>query len=229
LNFVVDFLKLLTGSYLCSGLEKEEVEAIAAIAVSRKLRKGELLFIEGDPAGGFFVLLTGRIRIYKASAEGKEYTIHQIRPGQLFAEAAIFKGDKFPANAMATVDSLVAFFPRGAFANLLRNSPQISLKIIGSLSGFVRDFNRQVEDLSLKEVPARIASFLLNQSEEKNNMRFSLDIPKSELARRLGTVSETLSRGLGRLKEAGLIKVEKNEIQILDPSGLSSVADGQKF
>lgn len=225
----MDDLEHLSKCYLCAGLNKDELEAIGQIAIFKTVKKGGFLFLEGDRAIGFYVLFKGRIRIYKASPDGKEYTIHLIQPGQLFAEAAIFQGGRYPANGEAVEDSRVAFFEKNAFLNLLKASPEISLKIIGSLSGFVRDFNRQVEELSLKEVPARVASFLLSQSEEQDSDTIRLDISKSELANRLGTISETLSRNLRKFKESGIIKVDNKKITILDSARLNSIADGEKF
>jgi len=155
------FESLLKNCYLCRDLDENELAALNAIASFRKVKKGEMIFFEGDSATGFFVLLTGQVRIYKASPDGKEYTLHLINPGQMFAEAAIFRGETFPANGAALRDSAVAFFPKDKFTALVTGSPQISLKMLSALSGFVRQFNRQVEELSLKEVSARLASYFL--------------------------------------------------------------------
>ena len=103
----------------------------------------------------------------------------------------------------------------------------IHLKI-GSLSGFVRDFTRQVEELSLKEVPARLASYLLNRAEETGSDIIHLEGTKSELAGRLGTVSETLSRNLKKLSDLGVIRVDGRDITILNSKQLNKIADGEK-
>jgi CRP/FNR family transcriptional regulator len=219
----------LRSSHFGAGLDSGELHTLAGIAVARNIGKGEILFLEGDPAIGFYVLLKGRLRIFKSSAEGKEYTIHQIQPGQMFAEAAVFKGGIFPANCSAQEDSVIALFPKDSFLELIKNSPQISLKIISSLSGFLRDYNQQVENLSLKEVSGRIAAYILNEAERQNRNMVSLDSSKTELARRLGTISETLSRNLRRLKEAGIIEVDRNRITILDFNKLSAIAEGEKI
>jgi CRP-like cAMP-binding protein len=224
-----DSLHQLHQCFLCSGLNKNELEAVHKIALIRRFKKGEILFLEGDTAGGFYVLLSGRVRIYKSSSEGREYTIHQIAQGQLFAEAAIFRGEHYPASSVASADSTVAYFSKDAFMALIREWPQISLKIIASQAGFLRDFNRQVEELTLMEVPARIASFLLRESQKNKKAEIILDISKSELARRLGTVSETLSRNLKKLKDTGIIRVSGRVITILDLSRLFSLAEGEKI
>jgi len=220
---------LLSQCSLCSGLNTAELETISRITQIKNLNKGEMIFFEGDPADGFYLLLKGRVRVYKSSPDGKEYTIHQIMPGQLFAEAAIFKGDRFPANCSSIDDSTVAYFPKEAFIRMIKDSPEISLKIIGSLSGFLRDFNRQVEELSLKEISARIASFLLAESKKVKSSKITLDMPKTELARRLGTIGETLSRNLKKLKDLGIISVDGKKIVILNSDRLNSIAEGEKI
>jgi CRP/FNR family transcriptional regulator len=221
----MDYRQLLKKSHLFSELDDHELTALDKIVSIRHVSKGEILFFQGDLATGFYVLLTGRIRVYKASPDGKEYTLHLISPGQMFAEAAVFRGPQYPANCAALEDSTIAFLPKDRFLSLVENSPQISLKMIGGLVGFVREFNQMVEDLSLKGVPARLASFLLNEYNKNEGFSFLLEVSKSELARRLGTVSETLSRNLKRFRESGWIRVAGKEITILDPEGLRSIAD----
>ena len=214
---------------LCRELDEKELKALAEIASVRRPAKGDILFWEGDHATGFYVLLAGSIRIYKASAEGKEYTIHQIRPGQMFAEAAIFGGQHYPANCAALTDSEVAFFPKDRFLHLIKTSPDISLKMIAGLSAFVREFNQMVEDLSLHEVSARLARFLLAEGERTQGDTFILDTTKAELANKLGTVSETLSRNLKKFRELQVIQVEGDRITLLDFPRLKSIADGEKI
>ena len=156
-------IELLQQSALFSELDGEEIRALREIVSYRELERGQILFFEGDPAAGFFVLLSGSMRIYKSSAEGREFTLHRIAPGQMFAEAAIFKGRAYPANCIALEASVVAFFPKTDFVNLVKQTPTIALKIIGGLSAWLREFTIKIENLSLKDVPARLATFLLSQ------------------------------------------------------------------
>ena len=186
-------------------LDPAEFEALSRIASVRRLDKGQILFFEGDSALGFFVLLRGGVRIYKASPDGKEYTLHIIHPGQVFAEAAIFKGNTYPANCIALEDSEVAFLPKTEFIQLVQSSPNIALKMIASLSAWLREFARKLEELSLKEVSARLASYILAETKNSPTNTFELDITKAQLASRLGTASETLSRNLKKFKDLGAI------------------------
>ena len=221
--------ELLKSCYLCKELDDEELNSLAEIVFIRSIDKGEILFFQGDPANGFYTLLSGLIRIYKSSPDGKEYTLHTIRPGQMFAEAAIFGGNKFPANCIALEESVVAFFAKDRFVKLIGDSPQISLKMISALSGFVRDFNRQIENLSLKEISARVALFLLHKAESTGQNIIVLDISKSELANSLGTISETLSRNFRKMKDLGAIEIDGKNISILDFDKLQAIAEGEKL
>jgi CRP-like cAMP-binding protein len=213
----VDALK---SCYLCRELGDDEMSALAAVASLRHVRKGTMLFVEGDSADGFYALVDGRVRVYKSSPDGREYTIHVIHPGQTFAEATAFGDHNYPANCSAIEDSTIAFFATEKFLNLLRISPEISLKIMASLSGFLREYNRLVEELSLKDVQARLASHLLEEYRSTPGEVIYLRISKTELAKSLGTVSETLSRNFKKLAEMGVIEVNGNEIRVLDPERL---------
>ena len=221
--------KLLRRCYLCRDLDERELEALEEIVSIRKVIRGEVLFLQGDHATGFYVLLEGSIRVYKASPDGKEYTLHHIRTGQMFAEAAVFGDSIFPANAVATEDSTVAFFPKTEFTRLIQASPQTSLKMIAALAGFVREFNQQIEDLSLKEVPARLAGYLLRSLKETGDMTITLGISKAELARSLGTTSESLSRNLTKFRDLDIISGDGREITVVDQAQLEKIADGQKI
>ncbi|MFH2055694.1 MAG: Crp/Fnr family transcriptional regulator [bacterium] len=220
----MDLKEKLARTQLCAELAPGELAQIAAIVRVGHLAKGELLFLEGDPAEGFYLLLTGGVRLYKASAEGREQTLHLVRPGQSFADAAIFRGGRFPANCIATRDSEVAFLPSREFLKILSESPAISLKMIGSLAGYLREFIQMIEDLSLREVSVRLAAYLLNLHQASKSKTFRLPTTKTELARKLGTVSETLSRNLHKLKEKSLIDVSGRQITILDPDALAELA-----
>jgi CRP/FNR family transcriptional regulator, dissimilatory nitrate respiration regulator len=216
----------LKETQLCRGLDSEDLAALGRIAAPIRCAGKKILFQEGDPSRGFYVLLHGKVRIYKASPDGQEYTLHIITPGQLFAEAAMFTAKTYPANAEVLEDAHMAFFPQEAFVRLLGEKPRISLKIIASLSHFVREFNRMVEELSLRDVPSRLAQFLRREARRQESRTVSLGMKKVELAERLGTVSETLSRTLRKLKEAGVIRENGGIVTVLDPGRLADIAEG---
>jgi CRP/FNR family transcriptional regulator len=218
----------LRRSVLFAGLDEPEATALAQIITTTNVPKGGTLFIEGDSATGFFVLLSGAVRVYKSSPDGREYTLHRINPGQMFAEAAIFDGSTYPASCMALEDSDVAHVPKDGFLALVADSPQIALKIIGGLSGLLRDFTAQLEALSLKDVLARLAEYITRQAEISGAAKFDLPSSKAELAAELGTISETLSRSLRKLRESGAIEIDGRRIRVLDAKRLKLIEDGDK-
>jgi CRP/FNR family transcriptional regulator, dissimilatory nitrate respiration regulator len=222
-------LQLLQNSQLCAHLDSSEVEQLIQVVTIREVPKGELIFLEGDDAAGFYILLRGSVRVYKASPEGREQTLHRIKPGQLFAEAAVFHGSRYPANCDALLDSTVAFFPKTEFVRLIERNPQMSLKMIASMAAFLRDFNQTIEMLSLKEVSARLAAWLLSAAGRAHSNQFTLPMSKGDLANVLGTVNETVSRNLRKMIDLGVLQVDNRDITIIDRTRLEAIAAGEKI
>ncbi|WP_298273016.1 Crp/Fnr family transcriptional regulator [Geobacter sp.] len=220
---------ILRKSLLFSGLDDENLEEVTTIATRRSFARGETLFTEGEPATGFYLLAAGSLKLCKVSPDGKEKVLHFVHPGETFAEAAFFGDGKYPAEARALEKGEAIFFPREAFMGLLERNPRFSLNLIVSLSLLLRRFARQIEELSFAEVPARLAAYLVELAERKSTSfqgktYLDLDMKKGELASRLGTVSETLSRSLRKLKEEGLIEVEGSRVVIHDMGRLTALA-----
>lgn len=213
---------------LFSDLDDRQVGKIAAIVRVKNLDRRAVLFREGEPVEGMFFLLAGRMKIFKLGRDGKEQILHFVAPGQGFAEAAVFMPG-YPAYAEAQVKSSVVLLPKREFLHLLETEPALALAIIAALSRHLKRFADQIEDLSLREVPARFARWLLATAEEKGRDFWDLDITKTELAGQLGTVSETLSRTLGKFKQAGWIQVRGRFLKVLDKEALLKIAAGPEF
>lgn len=219
----------LAKASLFEGLSKDQLERLVSISVTRDFSRGATIFYEGQPGDGFYVVVSGLIKIYKVSAEGKEQILHIFGPGEPFGEVPVFEGRSFPANATCLKASRVCFFPRDSFVGLIESNPSLALAMLAVLSRRLRRFTALIDDLSLKEVPGRLASHLLYLSDTtKGADKLTLDVPKNQLASLLGTVPETLSRILTKLGEQGLIQTEARTITILDRSGLQELAEGAK-
>jgi CRP/FNR family transcriptional regulator len=223
-------MNILKKSLLFSGLEEEYLVEVAAISVKREFSKGETLFGEGETATGFYLLASGSIKLCKISPDGKEKVLHFVHPSETFAEAAFFGDGKYPAEARALESGAALFFPRQAFMGLLERNPRFSLNLIISLSLLLRSFARQIEELSFAEVPTRLANYLIEIAAKKSTSfqgktYLDLDMKKGELASRLGTASETLSRTFRKLKEEGMLNVEGNRVIILDADRLQKLAE----
>ena len=211
---------------LFNGLPEDQLHAIGQIAVEKKVNKGEAIFFEGDEGKGFYVVLEGRVKIYKVSAEGKEQILHIFGQGQPFGEVPVFAGQKFPANAQAISKGRVLFFPRTAFVTLITENPSLSLNMLAVMASKLREFSVQIENLSLKEIPARLASYLIYLAEaQQSEEAVTLGISKGQLASMLGTIPETLSRIFAKLSGQGLIDVQGPKIALLDREGLEDLAE----
>jgi len=227
---MIDVIKQLNGIPLFAGLTRVQYEALARIGIRRTCKKSERIFSEGDDGAGFFVVLAGRVKISKVSTDGKEQILHLFGPGEPFGEVSVFTGMGFPADATTAVASTLLFFPRTAFVNLIRSDPALALNMLAQLSLRLRHFAGLIEDLSLKEVPGRLAKYLLYLSAKDGDGGVELDVSKGQLAALLGTIPETLSRILAKLNRQGLIRSQGAMIHICDRRGLEEVAlEGKKL
>jgi len=221
--------EIIRKALLFSGLPDEHLAEVAEIAVRRPFAKGETLFTEGEKAEGFYLLASGSLKLCKISPDGREKVLHMVHPVETFAEAAFFGDGCYPAEARGVEKGEVLFFPRGSFMGLLERNPRFSLNLIASLSLLLRRFARQIEELSFADAPARLASYLLDLASRKSTSfqgktYLELDMRKGELASRLGTVSETLSRTFKKLKDEGVIDVDGSKVTVLNMERLKMVA-----
>jgi CRP/FNR family transcriptional regulator len=214
--------KVLADSILFSGLSDDDLAKVVDIAYLKTFNRGESIFFEGDEGNGFYMVEEGRVKIFKMSFDGKEQILHIFGPGEPFGEVPVFHGQPFPANASTLVKTTLLFFPRKEFLDLVSANPSLALNMLAMLSLRLRRFASQIESLSLKEVPGRLASYLLYLSEEQGTVnKVTLDIPKGQLASLLGTIPETLSRIFAKMTDDGLIRVDGRTIYIDDFEGLS--------
>ncbi len=223
----MNYRQILKYSPFFSGLSDQDLDALMDIARIREHPRGELLFSDGEEATGFFVVLDGKVKVYKLSPDGKERILHIIQPGGTFAEAAIFGNGLYPAYAEPLQVSKLFFLPKDGFLNLLMDNGRIAVNMIAGLSKFLRQFANQIEDLTFKDVPSRLARYLMELS-HGSQKTVELPISKSQLASNLGTVSETLSRTLRKLSEDDLIIVTGKKFDILDFDRLEELAEKNK-
>jgi CRP/FNR family transcriptional regulator len=223
-------IRILSITPLFKGICEQQLADIGAIAIDRHYRRGESIFMEGDEADGFYIVGGGQVKIFKTSLEGKEQILHIYGPGNPFGEVPVFSGSRFPANAQALVNSQILFLPRAAFVRLIAENPSLSMNMLGELSMRLREFTVQIENLSLKEVPSRLASYLIILAGEQDRSdRVTLSISKGQLASLLGTIPETLSRIFARMSAQQLIRVEGRDIHLLDPLGLEALSEAGKL
>lgn len=212
---------------LFSGMNPTQLTSLENNSAVLKMDKGQVVFFEGVEAKGFYVLLSGQVKIYKSSPEGKEHILHILGPGEPFAEVPMFQGTQFPANAMAIQPSTVLYLEKAVLIRLMERDPGFAMAMLAALSQRMRQMATMIGQITLREVPARLAAYLLLQADDKEADTFVLDMSKGNLAGFLGATREALSRALAKLEDQGFIAMDNRTITIVDRDGLRDVADGE--
>jgi CRP/FNR family transcriptional regulator len=222
----IAFANTLRGCQLFTGLPSDDLDLISSFVVPKELAKGEYLFHEGAASEGFYVVQRGAVNVHRVSASGKEQVIEVFRTGQSFAEGALASAGGYPADARAIDDSTVLLVPKPDFLGLLRNRPELALRMLGSMSQHLRVLVGLLDDLTLKDVETRLANWLLKRCPRPlpaGAVEFQLDRTKRVIAAEIGTVSETLSRTFADFREKKLIHVAGKAITILAPKRLEQI------
>jgi CRP/FNR family transcriptional regulator, dissimilatory nitrate respiration regulator len=223
----IDILKTIP---LFSGLSEDQLKILSSIAVRLTFKRGDMIFHDGDKGDGIYIVETGKIKVFKLSLDGKEQILHIFGPGHTFGEVPVFQGKSFPASSMTLEPSNIVFLPRDRFVALITTTPALSMNMLADLSKRLRAFTIQIEALSLKEVPARLAAYLLTLSkEQKNPVQVRLPISKAQLSNLIGTTPETISRMLKKMGDTGLILVQTKTIDILDKEGLIELSESGRL
>lgn len=223
----MDFMTVMGQSSLFRGLPEDELRRLEGIGELREFDKGDMLFHEGREGVGFYVVASGQVKVFKMSFDGREQILHILGPGDPVGEVPVFAGTTYPANAQAMGRAGLYFFPRKKLVELYRESPSLAMNMLAVLSRRLREFTVLIENLSLKEIPQRLATYLVHQQSLKPvSARVKLNVTKGVLSNILGTSQETLSRVLGKMSQEGLIEVQGKEISILDMERLKGLAEG---
>ncbi|MFH1529557.1 MAG: Crp/Fnr family transcriptional regulator [Pseudomonadota bacterium] len=221
--------ELLRGVPFLAPLPDRVLVALAGASRERRIEKDAFLFLDGDEARAAWIVVTGRVAVQKESMDGRTQILHIWEAGDLLGEVALFGGDRYPASAQALEASQVLSVPRDAMVRILKEEPELSLVILGQMAKRLRHLVRLAEGLSLKEVPARLAVYLLGLLEDQGTDVVRLGVSRGRLAGILGTIPETLSRVLGRMSDQGLLEREgRAVIRILDADALREISDGER-
>lgn len=222
--------KILRKTPLFANLTEEEMRGLRARVGTRRFRRSELLFSEGDACTGLFLVASGKIRIFKLSAGGREQVLAVEGPGSSFAELPVFDGGNYPASASALEDAEVLFISRKDFQNFCREHPDVALKVIAVVGSRLRRLVGIIEELSFTTVRQRLIALLLrlvqaSGTPSKEGVRLELTKSHQDLAGELGTVRELVSRNLSRLQAEGFLEVEGRKIVVKDAAGLKREQD----
>jgi CRP/FNR family transcriptional regulator len=202
---------------------EEVLRTLLARARIVKVQRGEVLFLRGEPCHGLHVVLDGAIRVYNSSSSGREQVIGVEHAGSVIGELPLFDGGNQPYSAEAMSPSRLLFIPREHFLTVIHAHPELMQAALRALAIRVRRLLHLVEELSLHEVPERVARYLLAQAKERGAC-FTLDYTHAELAAQLGTVREVVTRTLNRFRKAGWISMHDGKITVLDRDALQALA-----
>lgn len=220
-------LAALRACRLFGSLPAEDLRRIGEFAQLRKVAKGVFLFREAEPTQGFYIVRSGAIHVHRLGADGREKSIHLFRAGESLAEATLAEGLGYPAHACAVEPSVVVFIPRDEFMDLLKQRPDLAIKMLASMSHHLRVLVNSLDDMNRKDVETRLAYWLMSRCPGEAGeapVHIQLDVTKTVLAAELRVRQETLSRALQRLREAKLIATQGRQITLTDPPRLRRLA-----
>jgi CRP/FNR family transcriptional regulator, cyclic AMP receptor protein len=217
--------EILSQTPVFASLTPAEVDALAQLAVEKTYEPGEALFYEGEDCAGIFVLGSGSVKIYKTSPSGREILLAVESAPSSVAEVPLFDGGPYPATVSA-ISPVTAFLMRKQdFQRVCRQHPDVPLKVLAVVGRRLRILVGLVESVTFGSVRQRLAKTLLEFSAESGSAAFTLPVTHEELAARLGTVREVISRNLSRFQAEGLLRVQRREIHLLNVSGLQREAE----
>lgn len=208
----------------------EAIDRLAGAATVESLPRGATLAVEGDAAESFGIIVSGRARVFHLGADGRSITYEIVDSGGALAAVAALAGGRYPANIDAATPVTVARLPRETLFELMAAEPAVSRTMISDLASRVVNLTAVVQTLAL-DVPGRLARYLFQRSlavgeATADGLRVSLGMSKAELAASLGTVPETLSRALGRLRDERILEVRGSEVLVLDVGALARLGSG---
>lgn len=220
----MSILSIIQNCPIFAGLDESAAQALAGSAAKQSHAEESIVFSDGDPAASLFILIDGSIDLIKSTPDGREQLVRQVKSGEMFAEAAMFSGIAYPATAIARTDSTLVVVTKSSFLTIVKEHPEVALAIMGTMAKLLRHLNKLVSDLSLGSVAQRLARYLIDESKKLGTTTFDLPLPKRDLAFKLGTVPETLSRTLKKLASKGIVEVHGKTIKISNISELEKNA-----
>ena len=215
--------QVLKQSIIFSGLNEDELSELAQLAIERRYASGEFVFWEEDAPEWIYMVAEGRIKVVKHSSSGKEFIVAFFNPGEMFGEVAVFENKPYPASAQAAADTSVLGISRENFLAFLSSRPEVALRIVGILSGRLRDAQGRLRDLAGERVEQRLARTLLMLF---GKLGPALPFTRQEIADMAGTTTETAIRVMSRLKDGGIIRSVRGRTFVVDEEKLRLLSEG---
>ena len=224
-----DEIRLLSAADILEPLSEEEVEDLARQNPDIRLQEGKILFTPDEVGESLYIVKQGRIRLYIAGSEGEEITLAMVEEGKMFGEMALTAQRLRSVYAQAALPSLVLSLSRNALEDLVLRNPRVGLRLIGRLSERVHRLENRLKDMSFKQVPARLASLVLQLVEDEGvRTREGYEIltyyTHEQLAAMIGAHRVSVTRALARLQDSGLIEQRERRIFVHDLEALRDAA-----
>ena len=217
--------RLLQKVHFLQGISDAALQKLVGSAVRRSYGAGAVLFVEGDPVVGFYLIESGSVKISRVSLDGREHILLVLGAGDSFNEVAALDGGPNPATATAHSDVTVYCVLRDELRQTVAQHPDLAWAMIESISRRTRQLLRMVQDLSMRSVKGRLANLLLEQAESNATDAVPKMLTQEEIASRLGTVREMVGRALRSLSNEGVIEFDRHRIVILDAEKLRKEAE----
>jgi CRP/FNR family transcriptional regulator, dissimilatory nitrate respiration regulator len=207
------------------GLPEERLARLARGAVVSTHAPGDVIAAKDQPGDAFYLVASGRAKLFQIGTDGREQTLYILGPGEPFCLCSLIDSGEFPAFAAALTETRILTFPAKALAAAAKDDPDVLFDLLRLMCGRLKDAMGMVASLALLDLPGRVSGFLLHEAKRgPGDDVVRLDISQRELAKIVGATPEALSRALRRLAEAGLITVRGREVEIRDRAGLTREA-----
>lgn len=223
-------MEILAESALFASLPEEALLELATHSTERRIGEGQVLFSANDPSEGLYIVLSGTVRAFRVNLDGREQTIHVEHAGGTLAEVSVFDGGSYPSTTIAEEDSEVLFLQRDTVRSFMLHHPEAALTALAILAKKLRMLASMVEQLALMDVGQRLATLLLEEAKKckpalHDGASFSFPLSHSQIAARLGSVREVVTRGLLKLAKLGIIEVRGHRMVVLNVKELRAHAE----
>ena len=200
-------------------------------ASTRRVSPGETVFKQGQPATGFYLLLSGRLKVTQVTGDGQQIIVRVVHPGELFGFAMALNRDDYPGTATAATDSVVLFWPSELWPQFVEHNDQMAASAIQTIGRQLEEAHTRIREMSTQEVERRVAHAILRLTlqagrKEESGIQIAFPISRQDIAEMTGTTLHTVSRILSAWEARGLVQCGRQKVLVCDFRGLSHLAEG---
>jgi CRP-like cAMP-binding protein len=209
-------MELLRRTSLLGGLAEEDLRRLAERSVSRRYRRGQVVFTEGDPSESLMIVAEGRVKVLSISDDGRDHVLNVLEPGETLGELSIADGGPRSASVEALDACTLLVLERRAILELLRERPEVAEQLLKALGAHVRRLTGHTADLVFLDLPRRVAKLLLYRYRDSGRPVIELGLNQTELAAMLGGSRQSVNQAMREFEKRGWIVAEGQTITMLD-------------